>query len=313
MIESPIRILAAVTFHFHELRLQYLFQVVRALSEYPVEVLDVVIITNVDHQERLKQISDLCAPLFKPFPLRENSKKSFSIESFPKLVHPYFLAWSHKHLIADKFVNRESTYTHFIYVEDDILVSFDNFCYFTHFRKLLTGQGLIPSFQRIEYNKADNRLYLVDQKGASDFRSRKRVNVGGYAFVNLDHPYNAMFILDRHLALEYVETASFDREGSKIVQPNWDIRERAAMGLCFENPPQGFVSRYVSPVNPDTLMTPYWSWVYHITNNYTQNCRTPFGKTRTDQLFGAEANSITWRAPSRLTQYFIGFRHRIGI
>jgi hypothetical protein len=310
MVESPVRILAAVTFHFRETRLQYLFQVMRELSGYPVEVLDVVIITNVDDQPALKQITDLCAPLFKPFPVRQSSQKSLSIESFPKLSHPFLLAWSHKPLITDRFLNTPA-YTHFIYVEDDILISFDNFCYFMHYRNTLEPMGLIPSFQRMEYNDADNRLYLVDQINVSNFTSRKRVDVDGYAFVTLDYPYNAMFILDRDLALEYVETPSFDQERSKLVQPDWDIRERAAMGLCFENPPRGFAVRYASPVDPGTLLTPSWSWIYHLANNYTQDRLTPFGKTRADQQFNSDENVVTWRRPSKFTEYLTRLRRRI--
>lgn len=302
--KCPSRILAAVTFHFRNSRLQYLFQVVRALSEYPVEALDVVIITNVDDEMVLEQIRNLCAPLFKPFPVRRWSKKSLSIESFPKLRNPWFLPWSHKHLIADKFLTTEPAYTHFIYLEDDILLSFNNFCYFIHYREMLKEARLIPAFQRIEYNDADNRLYLLDQVGVSDLGSRKRVDVDGYQFVNLDYPYCASFILDRDLALEYVRTPSFDLERSKTVRPEWGIAERAAMGLCFEDPPEGFVLRYVSPVDPSTLMTPYWAWVYHVTNNYAQNDLKPFAKTRIDQLFRSEKNVVTWRAPSKLAVYF---------
>src|SRR5205823_4628025 len=128
--ECPFRILATVTFHFRESRLKYLFQVIRALCEYPVDALDVVVVTNV---------------------------------------------------------------------EDDIVTSFDNFCYFVRYREALKDKRLIPSFQRIEYNDADNRLYLVDQLGACDLSARNHVDVDGYAFVNLDYPYNAMFILDREL------------------------------------------------------------------------------------------------------------------
>jgi hypothetical protein len=302
--ESPFRILVAITFHFREARLQYLFQAVRALSEYPVESLDIVIVTDADHQEALRQIGDLCTPLFQPFPARPKSKSSFSIESFPNLPDPWLLPWSHKHLISDTFLSERSSYTHFIYIEDDILVSFDNFCYFVYYRKLLEDKRLIPSFQRIEYNNVDNWLYLVDQIGASDFRSRKRVDLDGFAFVNLDFPYSAMFILDRELALEYVKTPSFDRARSKMVQPKMDVAARAAMGLCYENPPQGFVLRYVSPVNPSTLMTPYWSWVYHTPNNYAQNRLTPFAKTRTDQLFSPRKNVLTWQAPNKLAIHF---------
>jgi hypothetical protein len=301
--EYPVRILVAVTFHFRESRLQYLFQVIRSLSEFPVEVLDVVIVTNVDNDTSLNQIRDLCAPLFKPFPVRPMAKKSVSIESHTGLSDPWFLPWCHKHLIVDSFLGADSIYTHFIHIEDDILLSFDNFCYFLCYRELLKSKRLIPSFQRVEYNDSDNRLYLLDQVGVSDFAARQRVDVKGYAFVNLDSPHNAMFILDRELAIEYVETASFDRERSTSVRPEWGVCERASMGLCFENPPNGFLLRYVSPVDPVSLMTPRWSWVYHIANNYAKNPLKPFAKTRIDQLFQTDGGAISWRPPSRLTKY----------
>jgi len=308
-----LRILVAVTFHFRESRLQYLFQVVRALCEFPVEALDVVVTTNVDHEVALKQINDLCRPLCQPFPARQESKITFSIESFPNLPDPWLLPWSHKHLIADRFLARESTYTHFIYVEDDILLSFDNFCYFLRYRAMLSQERLIPSFQRVEYNDVDNRLYLVDQIGASKFGSRKRIVFDGYAFVNLDYPYNAMFVLDRDLAKEYVKTPSFDRERSKAVRPEWDVAARAAMGLCFESPPSGFELRYVSPVDPSTLMTPSWSWVYHLPNNYVKNRLKPFAKTRTDQLFGSERNIAAWSSPSKVAEYFARLRGKVSV
>jgi hypothetical protein len=303
LAECPVRILAAVTFHFRESRLQYLFQVLRALCEYPVEVLDVVIVTNVDDQSALTKIRDLCAPLFRPFPVRDWSKKSLSMRSVPNLADPWLLPWSHKHLISDMFISPGSNYTHFIYVEDDVLLSFENFCYFLHYRELLKQERLIPSFQRIEYNDSDNRLYLVDQIGVSDFFSRKRVDMDGYAFVNLDYPYNAMFVLDQDLALEYVETPSFDLKRSKLVKPDWDVACRAAMGLCFENPPPDFAARYVSPVDPNTMTTPAWSWVYHLPNNYAKNATNAFAKTRADQLFDSGENVVTWQPPTRLSKY----------
>ena len=307
----PFRILAAVTFHFRESRLQYLFQVVRALSEFPVEIMDVVVVTNVDNQATLGRIMDLCEPHFKALPARPSSKKSLSIESHPNLSDPWHLTWSHKHLIVDRFLGLGAAYTHFIYTEDDILLSFDNFCYFTHFREALKSQRLIPSFQRIEYNDSDNRLYLLDQIGVSNFGARGRVDVNGYAFVNLDYPYNAMFILDKDLAIEYVDTRSFDRQRSEQVRPEWGLAERAAMGLCFECPPQGFTSRYVLPVDPNSLITPYWCWVYHVTGNYAKNHRKPFAKTRIDQLFEAEEKVVVWRPPSKLIETFQGLRRRM--
>jgi len=310
--EYPFRILASVTFHFRQSRLQYLFQVLRALSEYPVEFLDIIIVTNVDDQSSVNKIRALCTPLFTPFPIRKRSKKNISIESHPKLSDPWFLPWSHKHLIADRFLVDESTYTHFIHVEDDILLSFDNFCYFVYFREKLKAERLIPSFQRIEYNDVDNRLYLLDQIGVSDFKSRRRVNIDGYAFVNLDYPHTAMFILDRDLAIEYVRTRSFERDRSKEVKPEWGLCERASMGLCFESPPKGFALRYVSPVDLDTLTTPYWSWVYHVANNYAKNPLKPFAKTRIDRLFSSDENAVAWRPPSKMAENFARLRRLVA-
>ncbi|WP_247821502.1 hypothetical protein [Bradyrhizobium sp. 187] len=272
-----------------------------------MEVLDIVITTNVDRDDAFKQIRDVCAPLFRPFPARPNSSKNLSIESFPTLSDPWLLPWGHKHLIAEQFLRAKVNYTHFIYVEDDVLLSFDNLCYFIHYREILNERRLIPSFQRIEYNDADNHLYLVDQVGVTDLSSKTRVDLDGYAFVNLDYPFNAMFILDRELALEYVETPSFDRQRSKLVRPEWDVACRAAMGLCFENPPAGFTARYVSPIDLSTLTTPSWSWVYHLPNNYAKDSSKPFAKTRTDQQFSSEANVGSWRPTSRVVSKTIEY------
>lgn len=296
-VVHPFRILVSITFHFRDSRLQTLFQVIRALSEFPVQVLDIVITSNVDDRDSLEKVKGLAEPLLKDYPLRPLSRKTLSIASFTDLADPWLLPWTHKQLVVDKFLGTGSDYTHFIYLEDDILFSFDNFCYFVHYREELKKTRLIPSFQRIEYNDQDNQLYLLDQVGISDFDARKHIDIGDYSFVNLDYPYNAMFILDRELAEEYVRTRSFNRKDSKEVKPEWGVAERAAMGLCFESPPQGFTLRYVSPVDPVTRTTPRWSWVYHIPNNYSKNRMLPFAKTRTEHLFGVGENIEVWRPP----------------
>lgn len=298
--ESSTRVLATITFHFKESRLQFLFQVIRNLIEFPVD-LDLIVITNVDDDIRIAKIETLCHPLFENFPALRK-KQTLSIKSFPHLTDPWQLTWCHKQLIKDTFVAPNSTYTHFIYSEDDILITYDNFVYFLRYRDLLKSRRLIPSFHRIEYNTEDNCLYLSDQEGVSNFAQRSRVELDGYAFINLDYPYNAMFILDRDLALEYVISQSFDRNLSKLIQPEWDIACRSAMGLCFENPPVGFAHRYVSPVNPNTLATPFWSWVYHVPNNYVTNRYTALGKTRVDQLF-ASKETVSWRPPPKILRY----------
>ena len=304
-----MRILAAITFHYRQARLEHLFSVVRALCAFPVEVMDVVIVTNVDDKSVLSKIGDVCGPLFASFPVRPGSKKSLSIESFTKLADPWALTWCHKYLIPERFISAPSSYSHFIYLEDDILFSFDNFCYFTRYRETLRNFGLIPSFQRVEYNDFDGAFYLSDQIGVSNFAPSRRVDIDGYSFVNLDYPYNAMFILDRELALEYVASPSFNQEQSKMVT-DWLIAERAAMGLCFENPPEGFRLRHVAPIDPETLVAPYWSWIFHLPNTYVKNQFKPFAKTRVEHQF-APQSTVVWRPPSKVREYTERIRRRI--
>jgi hypothetical protein len=298
--EFPFRILVDITFHYKESRLQYLFQVVRAFSEYPIISIDIVIVTNVAEKDKLNNITCLCSPLMASHPARPGTKKTLSIESFPDLADPWHLPWCHKHLISGRFLDITTGYSHYIHVEDDILVSFDNFCYFVRYRDLLRSERLIPSFHRVEFRSDDNRLYLVDQIGVSDFPSRKRIEVDKFSFVNPDYPHNAMFILDRDLALEYVNSLSFDRDRSANLRPQWGLCERASMGLCFENPAEGFSCRYAIPVNADSLKTPYWSWVYHIAGNYTKNPRLPLGKTELNQLFSSDITAVKWTPPTIL-------------
>jgi hypothetical protein len=296
----PFRILVDITFHYKKHRLQYLFQVAKAFSEYPVDLMDIVIFTNAAEEDKLQEITSLCFPLIAPHPTRPSSNRTVSVESFPDLLDPWHLTWCHKRLISGRFLDTKPAYSHYIHVEDDILLSFDNFCYFVRYRDLLRSEQLIPSFHRVEFNSIDNRLYLVDQIGVSDFLSRKTVMVDDFAFVNPDYPHNAMFILDRDLAFEYVNTRSFDRDRSADVRPQWGLCERAGMGLCFENTAEGFSCRYAVPVNHDTLLPPYWSWVYHIANNYTKNARTRFGKTEPNQMFNNDVSVVKWRPPTTL-------------
>src|SRR5271166_4632551 len=133
-VEVPFRVLADVTFHYNDCRLQYLFQVIRALSEFPIEALDIVIVTNVADEKKLKEISSLCAPLFRRHPVRPGAEKSVSFATFPNLADPWHLPWCHKPLISERFLQVRTVYTHYIHLEDDILLSFDNFCYFVHYR-----------------------------------------------------------------------------------------------------------------------------------------------------------------------------------
>jgi hypothetical protein len=109
--------------------------------------------------------------------------------------------------------------------------------------------------------------------------------------VNMPNPYNPFFLLDRELAREYALSASFDQARSQEVSL-WATSERSAMGLCLENVPVPFASRYVVPVEAESGRVPAYAWTWHIPNNYADNPRSPLGKVWMDSLFQGTAEAV---------------------
>jgi len=97
--------------------------------------------------------------------------------------------------------------------------------------------------------------------------------------------YQACYVLDRPMALEHLASRSFDIERSREVEPNWGIAPRAAMGVCLENVPDGFLHRYVLPIDEDCSPLPM-CWVDHMPANYANQAPdSPCGKVPVEEVF----------------------------
>lgn len=278
------RLLVAITFHYSKKRLPELFQVVKTLSGFSTAALDIIVATNTTDAEEIDSIRRMCGPLVSFATESSTCFKSLEVRSFAGLAHPFLLPWAHKKIIIDEFIDGRGGYTHYVYLEDDIEFSFTNLCYFLKYRPALRRWGLLPSFQRVEYNFSNDQLYSTDQVGITRTDNRRIVRLDGFWFMNMENPYSGMFILDQELAREYVATRSFDPAASNEVK-RWGIRERAAMGLCFETPPNGFSSRFVVPANPIDLTVPGFAFLYHTPNNYANDPDDPLGKMLMTRLF----------------------------
>jgi hypothetical protein len=276
---SRCRLLVCIVFAYRRDRIRFLYEVMRSLSEFMAGHVDVIVMTNTDRREDLALLEDL-------FTVLENPTARFEARGFVGLDHPFALPWCAKPIIRDEFLDERRGYTHFVHIEDDIRFTFQNFCYFLKYRQPLAARGLIPSFVRVEYNYAMDYLYCTDHFARSDLNSLRQIEIDGMLFANFDSLHNAMHVLDRDLAMEYVGTRSFDRYESEQVF-DWWICERAAMGLCFENIPEGFISRLAVPVLKGRPRPATCAWVYHLANNYTNEAppRTHFGKLRMDGLY----------------------------
>jgi hypothetical protein len=169
-------------------------------------------------------------------------------------------------------------------ISKNIVFSYVNFCYFVSHRQKLASTGLLPSFLRVEYSAIRQGYVSIDNPHIVNVANLPFHDIGDSIVISVPQPYCACFALDIPLAVEYVNSKSFNMEASKQLC-HWGIRERAAMGLCFEQIPKPFRHRYVVPIVKDTGMPPSWTWVWHMPNTYADNPAETFGKIRMDELF----------------------------
>src|SRR5690242_3658061 len=99
-----MQIIAGVTFHCDLRRLSFLAEVLRSLAEYPIVELKVIVVTNTTKQDEFGILRRLCG---------EIASGKVVLRSHPHLARPYDLAWCHKTLIAEEFLeDLAGEYTH---------------------------------------------------------------------------------------------------------------------------------------------------------------------------------------------------------
>lgn len=283
---ADARLLVSISFHFAPARLCYLEEVLHTLATFPVKGRDIVVFTNTPdatEQETVLQI-------FRRTGLVDGLDARLAVEA--ALPHPYDLTWAHKRLITGAFLAPNSPYTHFVYLEDDERLTFENVAYFLAAREILRPYDLVPAFLRTEWSPERGSYMNTDNVEPVVLAERPHVLAADHGFVSVDNPYCGAFILDHDLAREYVVSRSFDPDRSAEVSP-FGVRERAAMGLTFENPPAPFVYRVVVPVSIATGIPPHCAWLAHLPNNYAENANEPFGKITMTNLFFGNFNAAT--------------------
>jgi hypothetical protein len=301
------RLLIAIPFHFVQDRLGYLSKVVQSLAAFPLPRRDLVLFTNTTDIAEQESIRDV----FRKAGLVEGRDARLAVEA--DLPHPYDLTWAHKRLISGAFLAPDSPYSHFVYLEDDLQLTFENFVYFLVARDMLRRFDLAPAFLRTEWSAQRECCVNTDNTAPILLAERSFISAGDYGFVGVDNPYWGGFILDQELAREYVNSRSFDLKRSR--RAPWGVRERAAMGLTFENPPAPFVYRVVVPVSIASRIAPQCAWLAHLPNNYADNPSAPcgYGKIAMTDLFAGHFNArkeVTLSSFESTRQKLFRFRSR---
>ena len=259
-------LLIGITFHFVEERLEFLKKISAYFSQLSRNT-RVLIFTNTASLDNHKKIV---------------SAVQADIEIFvPKLIgHPYLLTWAHFDMFRKLFQTQQDL-THFMYLEDDILIKPENIEYWLEGRANLKQIGLIPSFLRCELAAQEILMRSTDVTSRVKLSELTKVNIKNesYCYINLPQPYQGMYILDRELAEEHL----FGPSSSPEFGP-WGIREKAAQGLTFANVPSGCTSRNFVGFNLDVNHIDSRSLIHHTPNNYANDPQTKFGKIPIKEL-----------------------------
>ena len=273
--EEYKKISICVTFHYNEDRFCYLKEVCNNFIGIAPEIY-LTIITNVDDEFKLQKIKQLIKVDF--------FKLNFLL---PKhLGHPFLLAWSHLNVFREQI--KDSSFTHFLYIEDDIKVTKSNIEYWLRSRRILKSIGLIPGFFRYEINKNGN-LYSSDVMSKISLYDCQKINLNEATYINITYPYQGLYIYDRELMLEHLNSSSscpdFDHhDGGLFYMQSHDLRARAAFGLTFINIPIKYRSRIVLEIDQNHIIN-INALVHHLPNNYTNQINHQAGKIEINDIF----------------------------
>jgi len=234
------QLLICIAFHYNKIQLQYLIKVLdNFFDNYNIEF-DIIIDSN-------KSV------------IPELSGYDVEIIAHPNQAHPFHLTWQHRKHVFDNIDN----YENFMYVEDDMLIPFENYLNYLENFKLLFPK-YVPSFIRIEnYEGVD---YITD---VTKIQSLLPINTKGKQFAKLNEPYHAFWIMPQK---ELKETMI-----SNFVRLS-DSRETASTYIMWELRKTGLVE-----IENNQISSKCYS--YHLSNNYARSKESIFAKIEPNKIF----------------------------
>lgn len=258
--------------HYVPERTHQLAIVLAAMLHWRDCVLDVVITSNVGTYLS----GGFLSPHIAAF---HEAGHRLSLNVVDDLDEPFMLTWEHKRFLEPWLSRAAPTGDYFMWIEDDIRITGENLDYFLSELDVLEPHGLIPGFLRYETKDGERRIVDLTDTELVDQRT---IVVAGRRFHACINPYWAGSILNRALAIEYLASRSSRPESSAFVP--WGIRERAAMGLTWENPRPELRTRTVIPLvegGPDGRCL-----IWHVSNNYAAQDHPLFGRLTVTEAFG---------------------------
>lgn len=294
---EDLKFLVFVTAHNPLARFDALLKTLRGYEEIP-GLKDVFIYIDHEHDSDKDILKDL---------IESNvTFNSLHIVVASESWQGYSLTWAHKNLLREAVLNKY--YDFYVYTENDMCFTSENFLYWFLYKDRLKKLNLEPGFCRYESYESlmvpfDNHKVWQLNKPTPDVWGTRPYQVESYltpldesfvGFVSLGNPYMGMMILDQEMAEKYVVSASSDPVKSfELTQFRcWPLADRSSMGLAFENLRPGQEHRRVVPVIKvdNSLQIAPCGLVEHCDTKYSRDLQDKLGRVLDlTEMFGYES------------------------
>ena len=269
----PKKIAIVICFYFNKQYINELTKTCKNLKSLGKKI-DVTIITN---------------NIKKSHKIFLSKKLKLVLKKFKIIIHnipePNLLPWFSINVMKQKILDK--SFSHFLYLEHDILLYKKNLIYWNKFRTILKSKNLIPAFVRTEKNK-NNEIFVVDAINKIDFKNDPKIYINSKndGFINNKNPYQAIYLMDRDLMKEYLNSPAstvdfgfFNQE----LRNKYPIKELVNVSIAYSNIPHGYYNRYMIPFT-NKKEIPDFCLIEHSSNKYVNLKNKFFSKINIKQL-----------------------------
>lgn len=175
--------------------------------------------------------------------LKANNKKIKFIFHDLSKIHSYKLTWVCRKLM----LRQKNLFDIFIYGEDDLLFTKNNFNYWLKYRDKCLNDDFNLGFLRVEKRKKNNLLYSSDQIT----KVKKYVLLKKEKFAKLESSNSSLWVYTREELKKFSKTRYWNFNFKWItVSGILLIREMAAVGWHGENMNGQYMNRYKATIIP---------------------------------------------------------------
>lgn len=204
----------------------------------------------------------------------------------PNIIgHPYFLPYLSLEIMK---VFYKKSFTHFMLIEDDILITKKNMEYWMRSREDISkfDDSFYPSFIRIEKNYKNKFVYSDHKKRYFKFLL-PNFKTDNNVYINLPKNYQGMYLYDRKLMDEYLTTDANNPDFGKH-----HIREKANIALSFFNVKKFFFSRNILLMDNHNLDKD--CYIVHLRSN--AKTRIPYKKNFLSKIKLIDKNDFSTKS-----------------